>query len=602
MTKASFTIESLFRPAYALLAVMAVTLLSLSVWAWTQQPEQAAPYHAMQHAPQQKPEELTDFADIIRGIIASDEEVKIPPAYRALFDYPLHVELWHDKQMVGEAMALGEGVKPSIEQLRQSFAQLRLLPRLLSGDEVLSLTFFYNPQPQERTRSQREMAEFVTPALHGIYFRCRETGMLMPNFRWVSHELRDVHAAANTYMQWMGCDRDAISGGYGSITRFDTTQWVQLKAGAAPQLWMRAKYPVSKDVTVATISELKQQNIAWLMAHIEPSGKLPYIIRRNMADMKDNQLIRQWLVSVALGREAQVSGAADIRDAFLRNLRYNLQHYRVEQADRLFFSLDGKGGWTAANSIAAEALRMALAYDASLERDYRKILNALMVQWTPQGEINGFISTSEDAYPNFSDGLFLPGATMLALLRAEEAGTIQLPEGKIQRSFEHYATRWREGSKPPAPWLILAAAEMLRHTPDDASLAQTLFAMADRMVQCQNQQADGKSQLGALSQCGDNSVLYLSTAMHIEGLVTAYDWARKTGDTERQTRYQQAVTLAYQHVFQGQAFAANSFHIDTSYLQNTVPYNEVQSHVRVDAAPHVSLAAQLTLDKMLQDE
>ena len=79
--------------------------------------------------------------------------------------------------------------------------------------------------------------------------------------------------------------------------------------------------------------------------------------------------------------------------------------------------------------------------------------------------------------------------------------------------------------------------------------------------------------------------------------------AVKQQDATRIERYRNAIALAYGHLFQGQSYAEYSIHQDTAYLAGTVPYTRTDSHVRIDAPPHVIAAAHRSLrdDPMLRD-
>ncbi len=305
------------------------------------------------------------------------------------------------------------------------------------------------------------------------------------------------------------------------------------------------------EVDRAYVEQLERDLGDFLVRAVQPTGRMTYIYypSQGREDLKRNNMIRQWMASVALGRTAAFREDRSVHKVGEENIRYNL---------RTFYHATGKLGCIEYNG-KVKLGSVALAVISIMEHPKRKqfkrieerLWNMIDHLWQPDGSFRTFFKPSDrNDVQNF-----YPGEAQLAwAFRYAETRDDALLD-KFMASMRHYRT-WHKEQRNPAfvPWHAQAYYHVWKINRDD-ELKDWVFDISDWLL-CMAQyrhnvlHADELGRFYDPQNPGFGPPHASATGVYLEGLIDAFELAREVGDEARRERYRLAIIRGLRSVRQ----------------------------------------------------
>lgn len=342
----------------------------------------------------------------------------------------------------------------------------------------------------------------------------------------------------------------------------------------------------------------------WLLSHLHADGRMTYKWWPSRGEeSRANNMIRQWMATVALVRLAVERDDPVLYEHAGRNIDYNLaQFYREEAGDRGYILFRGKAKLGAA-ALAAMAI-MLHPERARWSRFEDKLLQTVFHLQEDSGYFRTFLHP-----PDRTDNQnFYPGEALYYLgLRYGIDKEPALVE-RIKRSFAYYR-RWHRENQNPAfiPWHTQAYFALWKET-KDPELVDFIFEMNDWLLGMQQwdsaeyPDAQGRFYDPRRRRYGPPHAS--STGVYLEGLADAFVLARELGDEKRMASYRRAIVRGIRSLMQLQ-FADE---IDMYYISKrteargglrTRVYDNV---IRVDNVQHSFMGVQKILREFTDED
>jgi len=299
------------------------------------------------------------------------------------------------------------------------------------------------------------------------------------------------------------------------------------------------------------VEQLERDLGDFLVRAVQPTGRMTYIYypSQGREDLKRNNMIRQWMASVALGRTAAFRGDPSIHKTAEENIRYNL---------RTFYHATGKLGCIEYNG-KVKLGSVALAVISIMEHPKRKqfkrieerLWNMIDHLWQSDGSFRTFFKPSErNDVQNF-----YPGEAQLAWAFAYAETRDAALLDKFMASMRHYR-EWHKEQRNPAfvPWHAQAYYHVWKITRDE-ELKDWIFDISDWLL-CMAQYSHNVSHADELGRFYDpenpgfGPPHASATGVYLEGLIDAFELAREVGDDARRERYRLAIIRGLRSVRQ----------------------------------------------------
>lgn len=349
------------------------------------------------------------------------------------------------------------------------------------------------------------------------------------------------------------------------------------------------------DITQAAVQRFEGLLTDWMFNNLAADGRLTYLyLPSSGREGRGNNMIRQWMGSVALGRAARIHPDARRAQASLENIRYNLRQYYRKDGELGYIEYDNEV------KLGAAALALMAIVESPRRAEFadyeRGLLATTRHLWQPSGRFHTFLEPPRRRDENQN---FYPGEALLAwsLLYAQKPDPDLLD--KSLKSFAHYRT-WHLQNRNPAfiPWHTQAYYQLYLKTRDD-SLSRWIFEMNDWLVEVMQTRSRvayddtfGQFYEGSSDRFGPPHAS--STGAYLEGLVDAFTLARSVGDQARREKYRKSIILGLRSSIQLQfqddidMYYAGQHERLRGGLRTTVYDNRV----RVDNVQHVLMAVQ----------
>jgi hypothetical protein len=369
-------------------------------------------------------------------------------------------------------------------------------------------------------------------------------------------------------------------------------------------LWRGNRIVEAATVDAEGIRDLADKMILWMHNQVGDDGRMVYTYfpSPGQESPADNS-IRQAMATVCLNRIALGSGRAPDRDLADRNLQHILRtRYRTE----------GACGYIAEGEVAklgAAALVALAILENPAGAEYREPFDALSntvdALWQQTGEFRTFLRPA-DRNDNQN---FYPGEALLFWATRLARGQGGDPAGFL-RSFAFYR-EWHRAHRNPAfvPWHTQAYYAALPFVGDDAAqLKDFIFEMNDWLLGMQqwdtapDPDLRGRFYNPRHPEYGPPHAS--STGVYLEGLIDAFDLARREGDTARASRYRLAILRGLRSLMQLQ-FRDD---VDMYYVVKRervlggIRTEVYDNAIRVDNVQHGLMAILKILERMSPEE
>jgi len=384
-----------------------------------------------------------------------------------------------------------------------------------------------------------------------------------------------------------------------SVSSFAGRQFLcELRPDAQPIELFRGNLVIRHDeLGPAMLNDVVQKLSSWMLNNLHPSGRMTYKYwpSRGEESRADNT-IRQFMATVALGRIAQQTPTESNRDAFRRNLEYNLGRYYAEIRGFGAILLDGKAklGAAALSALAILESRQAhLIGPEEYQREFEGLCRGIDHLWQPDGAFRTFL-VPEDRNDNQN---FYPGEALLFWAALHRQTRDPSLADKCLQSFKFYRD-WHFRNPNPAfvPWHSQAYA-MLYEDLQVSALADFIFARNDWLLEMQQWggtlDADLWGRFFNPERPEYGPPHASSTGVYMEGLADAWHLARELGDSVRADRYAKTLRRGFRSIAQLQFRDPES---DMFYISRqrqvlgglrTTAYN---NEIRVDNVQHCLMA------------
>ena len=383
---------------------------------------------------------------------------------------------------------------------------------------------------------------------------------------------------------------------------YGTQLLVDVGAGTASSM-ERGNTTVSLgSVTESSVRNFSERLATWMWANLHANGRMTYLYwpsQGREAPGRDN-LIRQFMATIALGRVAAQKSDAALLERSASNIDHNLRTYFAQEGDLGVVRLHDS---VKLGAVALAALAIAEHPKSSRWKTQEAaLLRTVDSLWQEDGAFRTFHSPSE----RNDNQNFYPGEALLlwATKIANEPDSALL--ARFMKSFSFYRAWHLDPSVPgrrnPAfvPWHTQAYFLVWKKT-KSAELRDFIFEMNDWLLEVQQwDSAPYDDTRGRFySPDPDYGPPHASaTGVYLEGLVDAFSLAQLVGDTSRATKYSEAIRRGLRSSMQLQ-FADD---IDMFYvskrdrvfggLRTTVYDNQI----RCDNVQHTLMATRKILE------
>ncbi|HVI01563.1 MAG TPA: hypothetical protein VM869_22765 [Enhygromyxa sp.] len=451
-------------------------------------------------------------------------------------------------------------------------------------------------------------------------------------------------------------DLDQFAKDGGKARVFESHQvLVRLPSGEGIKLLRGNVLVQPSEVTKANLQATTDLMIEWMLTHLHDDGRLTYLWMPEKSAEKpnDNNMIRQWMGTNALIKVAEKRNDPELWARIAKNIDYNLEHFYEQEGELGLIKHQGSVK-LGSLSLAAMAIinHPERARWQAQEHGLRRTIAQL---WHEDGAFDCYYPARGAADRNGNVQNFYPGETLLfwAQLYRESRDPELLR--RFVKSFRYYKA-WHLDPDPKRRrpsfvpwhtqadfilWEVLRSGDAATPTPGESGgegtqqaepetppaatvtpegwpvgttptepteikpeeLEQFVFDMNDWLIANmevweESQFDDEKGRFHSREK--DYGVPHASaTGVYIEGLIDAYEMAKRLGDKTRQARYALALSRGIRSVMQLQFVDDVDMYYVTDRRQTKggLRTDTIRPEVRVDNVQHVLMGVLKVLDR-----
>lgn len=489
----------------------------------------------------------------------------------------------------GTAATWGEAIADAVSQARRSVA-----PGRLDAVETVELALAYQHEALAREHYSDLLSD-VHRGVHGLEIvyegqtrRISPTEMIATN--------QSFKQVIRTFAQEQGQDILDLLDEVTFRTFWAHQVLVTLEATPQALEMFRGNQIIPQAaVTRERVQGLADRMTGWMIRHVHTDGRMTYIYFPSREEETDaNHMIRQWMATICVDRIAREHPGERAIELAERNMRYNLEHfYRTENGLGLI-EYQGRVNLGAV-ALAAIAI-LEHPNRASFAEEEAALIRTTHHLWQADGSFQTYYRPPE----RHRGQHYYPGETLLlwAMLYAESQD--EALRERFTKSVAYYHT-WHLANRNPAfvPWHTQAYYLMWQDT-QDAGLRDWVFEMNDWLLGMQ-----ARSRVGYDDTEGrfyDPTQPFgpphaASNGVYLEGLIDAYELARRTGAASRAESYRQAIVRGLRSALQ----LAFTDEVDLFYVSNReavrggLRSSVYRSEIRVDNVQHTLMGVQKIL-------
>jgi AmmeMemoRadiSam system protein A len=432
-----------------------------------------------------------------------------------------------------------------------------------------------------RTTAQLERA--IEPGIHGLVAqrgsqRAVFTGSVAIARNWGVEEL------VRRLCEKGGWAPDAYRGRGVEIFRFLSTTFIEsADDGGARELlrgnvrigpadWSRERIAAAIDGGADYLLRVQRTDGGFVYEHDPATGE----------DAVGDHIVRQLATTWVVASLARRRGTAREREALGRALVFIAAKTRpaARGSDLLVLSDEPDGAHLGA--VAFALLTLVGAEDGALEGMAKRLAESILSLQRPDGGFDTHFPAA--TLPEAED--FYPGEAMLALMQLHERHPDPRYPEALRRALPYYRAHFRrERSAAFVPWQTAAYAHLFRLT-GESEHADFVFELADAILPLQHVGAD-VAHADYVGGYRAGNVPGIAAATYNEGVLEAYDVARRRGDRERAARYQRAALLAALFTLRLQFTRENAFHVrHPDRALGAFRFSLADSALRIDHTQH----------------
>ncbi len=526
------------------------------------------------------------------------------PDLRTLPAMAVHLSLRHRGAYLAEGVAVGH--QSLSQNLRMAIFRAIALRRQVVADGNrtdftanindglgIELTLFLKAEALQQ-RSISSLEDKVDLGLDGLALIGQGRVALFAPSKPIIHNY-STRKLMERLGEALGADAGAYRNANMALFKLTNLHLVQASAEDEPSGKFRSDRPVSLDqVTATRVDGFLHEATDWLRQRVRNTGRMQYKYMPSRGEYsRRNNMIRQWMATLALASYAREHNDARTYTAWQRNANYNLVQYYRERDGLGFIYHDNKAKLGAA-ALAALALQEGGADNVDehvLQRS--RLIDLLWHLRQPDGSFRTFL------IPQERNDLqsFYSGEAMLALSRQPSLAAHPEQLAMLRASMIYYMQYYQRTNRytPFVPWHTMAYWELFRLT-DDEAYRQAIFEMNDWLICIQDLSTDSapdiRGRFFRQEFSGNGPPHASSTAVYVEGLAYAYDLAVRANDEIRAQAYLTAIRWGLRSLMQLQYRTDNNFYLSRKAramggLRTTVTDNQL----RIDNTQHAIMAA-----------
>ncbi len=503
----------------------------------------------------------------------------------------------------GQPRALWEAVGEAARQLQG---------KTLSQHATAEIFLAHTPrqlQPRRYKRDRNHLKGNIHRGLRAIEVSLAEHVFRMDPVTVVARNLGHAALFEELHTQQLKLDERQFFDRGGKLTFYPGEQYlVGLRPKDAGTPWIRGCYRATQVAEITAIDRagtirLEQLLGNYLIEHVGPGGALTYLLDPAKGEDIEgsNNMIRQWMATIAMSRVARFRRDPAIDRVVERNIRHNLTHFLRSRGGRTVIE------WRGVVKLGAISLAALALIEAKTRHLFEKPLARLCATvdalWDSGGK-NGAFTCMMFPRHESRGANFYPGETLLmwAYLLRERPDDHER-ERRFMLSYRYYRT-WHLEHRNPAfiPWHTQAYFMRWEDTGSE-ELRDWIFEMNDWLLSMQQMppvefpDVAGRFYDPKRPKYGNPHAS--STGVYLEGLIDAFELARRIGDHERQERYRRALVWGLRSVMQltfldrEEAFYALAPERCVGGTRTSVYRNEV----RCDNVQHSLMAILKILDR-----
>lgn len=535
-----------------------------------------------------QPRDLDAVADLLASAFAGEEPASAEglPARLAEPNHGVYVALRAGGLLRSSRWEDGDSIRDALVRAVTE-AEKRVPENRRGGIDAMEICISHSYR-HEKTGTRKRFLANIHRGIRGLELRYRDVVRRYSPTEMIARNLSYKKALAR--FQERHRINDARLGEVGSRT-FECEQLlVELGPPAKAILMQRGNQLVKlSDVTRDRVGELERLLGDWMLENLHDDGRMTYKWWPSRGEESDaNNMIRQWMATIALVRLAKDRGEPALFDAAARNIRYNLANFYREE--------DGHGfiEWRNKAKLGAVALAALAIVEHPQRAEFAEYERALVATTFMLQHEDGSFQTFYKPAGRKGQNNFYPGETLLLWsVLYRESKDPKLLE-RIMSSFRYFRT-WHRKNRNPAfiPWHTQAYFNVWEET-GDKELRDFVFEMNDWLMGVQ--EWDKATYPDTRGRFYDYERSYFgpphasSTGVYLEGLIDAYRMASSVGDHERQAAYKRTIVRGLRSVLQLQfADDVDMYYISkrnrvrggmrTTVYDNTIRVDNVQHNL-----------------------
>jgi AMMECR1 domain-containing protein len=486
----------------------------------------------------------------------------MPPMSPALFERtdPVFVAFWVDGRMRGCRGAAGGPLhQRTLIATRKTLEDDRVEPLSRGDFDRLRIEIDVIGQPEPvPARTVQQFDHAIEPGIHGIVAErdgqrtvFRSSVAITKN--WSVEEL------VRRLCEKGGWAPDAYLSGGMQFSRFRSTAFIESAQGDGAQQLLRANCPIGPaHWTRERLSSAIEDGANYLFRAQRSDGGFVYEYdpakdESSPADNIVRQLATMWVVA-SLSRRYETISSRETLNRALLFLRARMRRAASPHGDLLVVSDDADVAPLGA--VAFALLTLVATEDHGFKGTAENLAEAILSLQRADG---GFDTEFPAAIrPEAED--FFPGEAMLALMHLHARYPDPRYPEALRRALPYYRAHFRRRrSAAFVAWQMAAYAHLFRFT-GESDYADFVFELADSILPLQHVGADVPypDYVGGYRARRFPGV---PSATYNEGVLEAYDVAKRRGDRERAARYYRAALLAALFTLRLQFTYDNSYYV-----------------------------------------
>ncbi len=515
---------------------------------------------------------------------------------------------------MGRAWAAGN---PGDGNLQQAFGQLSKSLSGRAAADALQIELGHSARATPAGSIAPRLANAHT-GLRGIALaKDRKLLAVMGPAEMIAANL-PMRAALETLLQQQGLAATDLAEGKAQVVTFEVVQvLVNLSPPDLTPLYRGAPLVEPAAVSRAGVTAFADRMAEWMMRQVDEPGRMVYeYLPSTGEESPTDNTVRQALATLCLGRIANRSKKPEHREIADNNLGYFMRHrYRLEGEFGVVSEIDQVSGIPAKPAAAtADPLpegkepklgAIAILALALLERPaikpFEKPLAALFATTRHLQQKDGAFRTHFGPADRDDNQNFYPGETLLLWATALRRKPALIDAETYLRSARYYRKFFKAAPSPAfVPWHTQAHVLALEsiQAPD---LAKFVFEMNDWLLDLQQWESApypdvaGRFYDPKRKQLGQAHAS--ATGVYLEGLVDAYELARRSGDAKRAERYRLAILRGLRNLMQLQFKSpADMFYVtQPERVLGGIRTEVYDNRIRIDNVQHALMGTQRIL-------